>query len=221
MHLSDPRDLLKCDTLSRDEVDKTFPIFPRRNKELRPVRDFSPSMLLYGALSLFRTKIPRYQALLSFVTSSLTSPIALTLDFLHETQQPYHCPLTGRPTWTMTSTRFSQKSLVRCSLNPCREEEKSIHWLRSTQYVKHCNAQNNSLAQSTMYYSFRSFLSLLQVIAQFDNTPFLSSTQSFLILVTMTNIIQSLIMVPEKRKTAQNCLFGSSREQSRCWSGEV
>ena len=47
-HLSDPRDLLKCDALSREGVVKTIPISPGRNKELRPVRDFSPSMLLYG-----------------------------------------------------------------------------------------------------------------------------------------------------------------------------
>ena len=72
---SDPRDLLKCDALSREGVVKTVPISPRRNKELRPVRDFSPSMLLYGALSLFRTNFPRCHALLSFVTSSLANPI--------------------------------------------------------------------------------------------------------------------------------------------------
>ena len=53
--LSDPQDLLKCDALSCEGVVKTVPTSPGRNKELRPVRDFSPSMLLYGALSLFRT----------------------------------------------------------------------------------------------------------------------------------------------------------------------
>ena len=39
------------------------------------MRDFSPSMLLYGVLSLFRTNFPRCHVLLSFVTSSLASPI--------------------------------------------------------------------------------------------------------------------------------------------------
>ena len=53
------------------------PIGPlyEEKKELRPARDFSPCMLLYGALPLFRTKFPRCHALLSFVTSSLASPI--------------------------------------------------------------------------------------------------------------------------------------------------
>ena len=69
--LCDPRYLLKCDALSCEGVVKTFPW----NKELLPVRDFSPSMLLYGALSLFRTNFPRCHALLWFVTSSLASPI--------------------------------------------------------------------------------------------------------------------------------------------------
>ena len=72
-HLSDPRDLLKCDVLSREGVVKTVPISPRGNKELHPVRDFSLSMLLYGALSLFTTIFSRCQALLSVVTSSLAS----------------------------------------------------------------------------------------------------------------------------------------------------
>ena len=49
---------------------------PRRNKELCPVRDFSPSMLLYGAPSLLRTNFLRCDALLCFVASSLASPIA-------------------------------------------------------------------------------------------------------------------------------------------------
>ena len=74
-HLSDPRYLLKCDALSCEEVIKTVLTSPGRNKELRPVRDFSPSMLLYGALSLFRTNFPHCHALLCFVTSSLASPI--------------------------------------------------------------------------------------------------------------------------------------------------
>ena len=46
-------------------VVKTVPTSPRRNKELRPVRDFSSSMLLYGTLSLFRTSFPCCYALLS------------------------------------------------------------------------------------------------------------------------------------------------------------
>ena len=71
--------LLKCDALSREGVVKTVPISPRWNKELRPGRDFPPSMLLYGALSLFRTNFPRCYALLSFVTSSLASPMVIIL----------------------------------------------------------------------------------------------------------------------------------------------
>ena len=80
-HLSVPRYLLKCDTLSCEPVVKTIPTSPRRNKELRPVRDFSPSMLLYGALSLFRstTNFHHCHALLSFVTSSLASPTTTLL----------------------------------------------------------------------------------------------------------------------------------------------
>ena len=74
-HLSDLRDLLKWDALSREGVVKTIPISPRRNKELRPGRDFPPSMLLYGAQSLFRSNFSRCHALLSFVTSPLASPI--------------------------------------------------------------------------------------------------------------------------------------------------
>ena len=66
-HLSDPRHLLKCDALSCEGVVKTFQTSLRRNKELRPVSDLSPSMLLYGLLSLFRTNFPRCHALLCFV----------------------------------------------------------------------------------------------------------------------------------------------------------
>ena len=65
------------DALSCEGVVKTAQTSPRRIKELRPVRDFSPSMLLYGALSLFGTKFPRCHALLCFVTSSLASPSAV------------------------------------------------------------------------------------------------------------------------------------------------
>ena len=78
-HLSDPQYLLKCDALSCEEVVKTVRTFLGRNKELRQVRDFSPSMLLYGTLSLFRTNFRRCHALLRFVTSSLASPAAAVL----------------------------------------------------------------------------------------------------------------------------------------------
>ena len=74
--LSDPRYLLKCDVLSCEGVVKTVQTSPRRNKEARAVRDRSPSMLLYGALSLFRTSFPRCHALLCCLTSLLASPIA-------------------------------------------------------------------------------------------------------------------------------------------------
>ena len=94
-YLSDPRYLLKCDALSCEEVVKTVPTSPRRNKELRPMTDFSPSMLLYGALSLFRTNFPRCHALLSFVTSSLASPIVSEVglhDFFYAaTSQSSNC----------------------------------------------------------------------------------------------------------------------------------
>ena len=74
-HLSDSRYLMKCDPLSCEGVVKTVQTIPRRNKELCPARDCSPSMLLYGGLSLFRTDFRRCNALLCFVTSSLASPI--------------------------------------------------------------------------------------------------------------------------------------------------
>ena len=73
--LSDPQYLLKCDALSCEGAAKTVRTSLRRNEELCQVRDFSPSMLLYGALPLFRTNFSRCHALLSFVTSSLASPI--------------------------------------------------------------------------------------------------------------------------------------------------
>ena len=41
-------------------------------------------MLLYGALSLFRTNFPRCHALLSFVTSSLASPIVSVSSEWHQ-----------------------------------------------------------------------------------------------------------------------------------------
>ena len=74
-HLSDPQNLLICDALSCERVVKTFPTSLRKNKELRPATDLSPSMLLYGTQSLFRTNFPRCRALLGFLTSSLASPI--------------------------------------------------------------------------------------------------------------------------------------------------
>ena len=52
-HLSDPRfSLMKYDTPRCERVVKTFQTSVWRNKELRPVSDLSPSMLLYGTLSL-------------------------------------------------------------------------------------------------------------------------------------------------------------------------
>ena len=78
-HLSDPRYLLKCDALSCEKVVKTSQTPLWRNKELRPARAFSPSILLYGTLALFRTNFPRCHALLCFVTSSLASPMSNSL----------------------------------------------------------------------------------------------------------------------------------------------
>ena len=72
-----PGYLLKCDALSYEEVVKTVRTSLRRSKELRQVRDFSPSMLLYGTLPLFGTNFRRCHALLSLVTSSLASPIVV------------------------------------------------------------------------------------------------------------------------------------------------
>ena len=72
-HLSDPQCLLKCGALSCEGVVKTVQTSLQRNKQLRQVRDFSPSMLLYGTLPLFRTNSPRCHALPRFVTSSLAS----------------------------------------------------------------------------------------------------------------------------------------------------
>ena len=80
-HLSDPNYLSKCDALSNEGVVKSVRTSLRRNKELRQVRDFSPSMLLYGALPLFRTNFHRCHALLSFLTSSLASPITVQPEF--------------------------------------------------------------------------------------------------------------------------------------------
>ena len=74
-HLSDPRNLLICDALSGERVVKTFQTSLRKNKELRPANDFSPSKLLYGAQALFRTNFLRCHALLGFLMSSLASPI--------------------------------------------------------------------------------------------------------------------------------------------------
>ena len=77
-HLSDPQYLSKCDPPSCERVIKTRQTSLRWNKELQPVRDVSPSMLLYGTLSLFRTNFPRCHALLWFVTSSLSRAVCIT-----------------------------------------------------------------------------------------------------------------------------------------------
>ena len=75
-HLSEHRNLLICDAHNCERVVKTFQTSLRKNKELRTASDFSPSMLLYGTQSLFRTNFPRCHALLGFLTSSLASPMA-------------------------------------------------------------------------------------------------------------------------------------------------
>ena len=74
-HLSERRNLLICDAHNCERVVKTFQTSLRKNKELRTASDFSPSMLLYGTQSLFRTNFPRCHALLGFLTSSLASPM--------------------------------------------------------------------------------------------------------------------------------------------------
>ena len=79
-HLSERRNLLICDAHNCERVVKTFQTSLRKNKELRTASDFSPSMLLYGTQSLFRTNFPRCHALLGFLTSSLASPM-LQLEF--------------------------------------------------------------------------------------------------------------------------------------------
>ena len=95
-HLSDPRNLLKCDALTCEGVVETVLTSPRRNKELRPAREFSPSMLLYGAQSLFSTSFPRCQALLRFVTSLLASPIILWSARLTDVQLSQMCTFKSR-----------------------------------------------------------------------------------------------------------------------------
>ena len=86
------RYLLKCDALSCERVVKTFQTSLRRNKKLRSVRDFSPSMLLYGTLSLFRTNFPRCHASLSFLTSSLASPMIMYVGVEHHLHRlPISC----------------------------------------------------------------------------------------------------------------------------------
>ena len=91
-HLSDSRYLLKCDALSCEEVVKTVQSSPRRNKELHPVRDFFPSMLLYGARSLFRTNFARCHALRSVLTSSLASPMNTSILRIYHHLQHCHLP---------------------------------------------------------------------------------------------------------------------------------
>ena len=76
-HLSERRNLLICDAHNCERVVKTFQTSLRKNKELRTASDFSPSMLLYGTQSLFRTNFPCCHALLGFLTSSLASPMSL------------------------------------------------------------------------------------------------------------------------------------------------
>ena len=75
-HLSERRNLLICDAHNCERVVKFFQTSLRKNKELRTASDFSPSMLLYGTQSMFRTNFPRCHALLGFLTSSLASPMA-------------------------------------------------------------------------------------------------------------------------------------------------
>ena len=75
-HLSERRNLLICDAHNCERVVKTFQTSLRKNKELRTASDFSPSMLLHGTQSLFRTNFPRCHALLGFLTSSLASPMS-------------------------------------------------------------------------------------------------------------------------------------------------
>ena len=77
-HLSNPRYLLKCDELSCERVVKTFQTSLRRNKGLRPVRDFLPACFCMGSYFCFEPIFLRCHALLCFVTSSLASPIMLT-----------------------------------------------------------------------------------------------------------------------------------------------
>ena len=67
--------LLKCATLSCESVVKTIQTSPWIKKELCPVRDSSPSMLLWGKLYLFRANFPRCHTFLKFVTSWLASPM--------------------------------------------------------------------------------------------------------------------------------------------------
>ena len=109
-HLSDLQYLLKCDALSCEGVVKTVRTSPRRYKELRQVRDFSLSMLLYGALPLFRTNFPRCHVLLSFVTSSLASPMVVSATVL-------------KLTWrSQTKLRHSNTKLELCKLQNVQEE---------------------------------------------------------------------------------------------------
>ena len=57
-HLSDPRDLLKCYTLSCEGVVETVPTSPRRNKELLQARDFSPACFCMGRYLCLEPKSP-------------------------------------------------------------------------------------------------------------------------------------------------------------------
>ena len=86
-HLSDPRYLLKCDALSCEEIVKTVQTCPRRKESFAQWETSFPSMLWYGTRSLFRTNFPRCHALLSFLTSSLASPMVSSNIYLIQSTQ--------------------------------------------------------------------------------------------------------------------------------------
>ena len=66
-HLPDPQNVLICDALSCQNVQTSL----RKNKELRPASDFSPSMFLTGMQALFRTNffpLPRVARFFDVIT---------------------------------------------------------------------------------------------------------------------------------------------------------
>ena len=73
---------LEIDGLSCERVVKTFQTSLRRNKGLRPVRDFSPGMLLYGKLFLFRTNFPPLPRVAMFCDVITCKPYYVDLIFL-------------------------------------------------------------------------------------------------------------------------------------------
>ena len=79
------------------------------NRELRQVRYFSPSMLLYGTLPLFRNNFHCCHALQGFVTSSLASPIT-GVYWLIADQLPY---IIGASTSEPHSQELNSKSVTR------------------------------------------------------------------------------------------------------------